>query len=126
MATTTGNVPTWSASEKNLAEVVLAQAKKYSGSFLERHSRAAVAYGYENYAALPAGTKSFISALGGNKKGAPKRKMEAPRQKKEHFVTNQAMLSMWQEEIVTNASMQHGLHPEDEVNLIKNLGQQSS
>ena len=43
MATKSSTVPVWTDEEKNLAEKIIAEAKNYSGNFIQKYGAAAKA-----------------------------------------------------------------------------------
>lgn len=122
--------PRWTSTEEELGRNLIAAAKKFSGTFLVRFSKAAQMRGYKNYGAVPRGAKSFVSSVGGTVSG--KRKKDAPSIKKKKTVKGPLSLAektpeeLWYDELRTNASMKHGLHPEDESHILQTINNESS
>lgn len=121
--------PRWTSTEEELGRNLIAAAKKFSGTFLVRFSKAALMMGYKNYGAVPRGAKSFVSSVGGTISG--KQKKDAPSVKKKvvkkpFVLKEKTPEELWYEELQKSTSMRHGLHPEDESHILQTINNESS
>jgi hypothetical protein len=99
--------------EKKLGRALLDQARKHKGKFPYRMNLAAHALGYRSgYNEVPEQVRQFISSVGGKVSGVVKKKKK---EKNSRFITSE----QWLEDLLANKSLQHGLHPEDEENVIE-------
>lgn len=123
MAKKKSTVPVWTDKEKILAEKIIAEAKKYDDIFIQKYGAAAKALGYCNYGDLPAGTKSYISTLGGKRshKGVTKVKAPLLPQKPQGVPSAEE----WYKEVAKSKTLQHGLHPKDESHLFEFFQEQN-
>ncbi len=100
--------------EKKLGRALLDQAQKYDGDFRYRMKLAAHALGYHGgYHEVPERVRAFISSIGGKVSGVKRKKKK--KQNNSRFPTSKE----WVEDLLANKSLQHGLHPEDEENVIE-------
>lgn len=121
--------PKWTSTEEELGRNLIAAAKKFSGTFLVRFSKAALMMGYRNYGAVPHGAKSFVSSVGGTISGKRKKAATPVKKntmKKPVVLKEKTPEELWYDELQKSASMKHGLHPEDESHILQTINNESS
>lgn len=114
----------WTGKEEALGRRLLEEMKAATGdTFLMRANSASEVLGYGRYADIPQGTKSFISFIGGRSSGMKKRGNRAknsasPSSEKPPPASYK---ERWFMEALASKSMRHGLHPQDEADLLEYL-----
>lgn len=110
--------PQWTSEDEKIGNDFLKKLNEYeagntmSEKFRLHKNKVAHQMGYQYYNSLPTGVKSFISHLGGKKR---KKKVS------QEVIKPQSPSERWLEDLKSNPSMQHGLHPEDDADIISAL-----
>lgn len=113
----------WTQEDVKIAELLLAEEKKIDQNirWATRMHKAAKKCGYANYndPGLPFGVKSYIHFK--SEEAKKKKSLSKQADEKGNEIIPQTPAEIWKEDLLKNPEMIHGLHPEDEEELIKHL-----